>query len=225
MPNYKIAPSLLSADFARLGEDAKNVLTAGGDILHFDVMDQHFVPSLTVGPLVCKALRQYGILAPIDVHLMTRPVDNLITAFAEVGATSISFHPECSDHIDRSLELIRSSNCQAGLALNPATPLTVLDHILDKLDFILIMSVNPGFGGQSFISSSLDKIKKTHALIKASGKKIRLAVDGGINLTNIAAVASAGADTFIAGSAIFGTPDYQTTISNLRQALLKVSHA
>jgi len=219
MPHYRIAPSLLSADFARLGEDAAKVLAAGGDMLHLDVMDQHFVPPLTVGPLVCQALRSYGITAPIDVHLMTRPVDRLISDFADAGASAISFHPECSEHIDRSLALIRDKGCKAGLALNPATPLTLLDHLMDRLDFILIMSVNPGFGGQAFIPSALSKIKKTRFLIEAAGKNISLAVDGGVKTDNIAEIASAGADTFIAGSAIFDQPDYSAVIKSMRRAL------
>lgn len=225
MPNYQIAPSLLSADFARLGEEAQRVLAAGGDMLHLDVMDQHFVPPLTVGPLVCQALRQYGIKAPIDVHLMTRPVDNLIIEFAKAGASTISFHPECSDHVDRSVSLIQSQGCKAGLALNPATPLSILDHLMDRLDFILIMSVNPGFAGQPFLTSTLDKLKKTRALISQTGRKISLAVDGGIKADNIAKVAAAGADTFVAGSAIFGQPDYAAVISAMRKSLMDVRHA
>lgn len=224
MQTYKITPSLLSADFARLGEEARDVLAAGGDHLHLDIMDQHFVPPLTVGPLVCRALRQYGIQAPIDVHLMTRPVDNLIIEFAKAGASSISFHPECSDHIDRSVALIQSLGCKAGLALNPATPLSVLDHLLDQLDLILIMSVNPGFAGQPFIPSSLNKIRKTRALINMTGKAMALAVDGGIKADNIAAVAAAGADTFIAGSAIFEQSDYAAAIAALRTPLKDIRH-
>lgn len=222
MPDFKIAPSLLAADFARLGQEAERVLKAGGDLLHLDVMDQHYVPPLTVGPLVCSALRRYGIDAPIDVHLMTRPVDALINAFGEAGASSIAFHPECSDHIDRSLALIRSHGCKAGLALNPATPLSVLDHVMEAIDFILIMSVNPGFGGQRFIPASLEKIQKTRERIHASGRKIALAVDGGIKADNIASVAKAGADTFIAGTAIFSQPDYAEAIQTMRLALKEV---
>jgi len=224
MLNYQIAPSLLSADFARLGEEAERVLAAGGDLLHLDVMDQHFVPPLTVGPLVCRALRKHGIKAPIDVHLMARPVDSLITEFAKAGASSISFHPECSDHIDRSMTLIQSQGCKVGLALNPATPLSTLDHLLDRLDFILIMSVNPGFAGQPFLPSAIDKIKKTRALIEKTGRQITLAVDGGIKADNIAKVAAAGADTFIAGSAIFEQPDYAAAITALRTALQGVPY-
>jgi len=222
MPNYLIAPSLLSADFARLGEEADAVLKAGGDILHLDVMDNHYVPNLTVGPLVCAALRKYGIKAPIDVHLMTRPVDQLITDFANAGATYILFHPECTDHVDRSLELIRSLNCKAGLAINPATSLQCLEYVIDKLDKILIMSVNPGFAGQKFIPSSLEKIKKARELIIASGYDIRLEVDGGIKSDNILAVATSGADTFVAGSAIFGEDDYHKVIQEMRNELEKV---
>lgn len=218
--NFLIAPSLLSADFANLGQEAASVLKAGADVLHLDVMDNHYVPNLTVGPLVCEALRKYGIKAPIDVHLMTKPVDRLITDFAKAGATYISFHPEASDHVDRSIELIRKHGCKAGLALNPATSLNCLDYTLDKLDFILIMSVNPGFGGQQFISSALDKIKKTRALIK--GKNIRIAVDGGIKTDNIYEVAETGADMFIAGSAIFGESDYEKVITKMRAELNRV---
>jgi ribulose-phosphate 3-epimerase len=216
---YLIAPSLLSADFARLGEEAVNVLEAGGDMLHLDIMDNHYVPNLTIGPQVCEALRKYGIKAPIDVHLMTHPVDRLIVDFAKAGATYITFHPECSEHVDRSLELIRKHNCKAGLALNPATTLNCLEYILDKIDIILVMSVNPGFGGQQFIPATIEKLKKTRALIAESGKDIRLAIDGGIKPENIAEVAKAGADTFIVGSAIFTQPDYAKVIKNLRQEL------
>ena len=222
MSEYLIAPSLLSADFARLGEQVTSVLAAGGDMLHLDVMDNHYVPNLTVGPLVCEALRKYGIKAPIDVHLMASPVDRLIMDFAKAGADYITFHPEASDHVDRSLELIRQSGCKAGLALNPATTLHTLEYVIDKIDIILIMSVNPGFGGQSFLNSSLEKIKKARAMIEASGRKIRLAVDGGIKTDNIFEVASAGADTFIAGSAIFNQPDYAKVITDMRKELSKV---
>lgn len=221
MRNYLIAPSLLSADFARLGEEADAILKAGGDMLHLDVMDNHYVPNLTVGPLVCEALRKYGITAPIDVHLMTRPVDRLIVDFAKAGASNITIHPESSDHVDRSLDLIRKHNCKAGISLNPATTLDCLEYILDKIDIILIMSVNPGFGGQQFIPSALEKVKRTRALIDKSGRDIRLAIDGGIKADNIAEVAAAGADTFIAGSAIFSQLDYAKTINTLRHELKK----
>ncbi|EKD72754.1 MAG: hypothetical protein ACD_45C00597G0004 [uncultured bacterium] len=222
MRDYIIAPSLLSADFARLGEEATTVLQAGGDILHLDVMDNHYVPNLTIGPLICTALRHYGIKAPIDVHLMTRPVDRLIIDFAKAGASYITFHPECSEHIDRSLELIRKHGCKAGLAINPATSLDYLDYVWDKLDIILIMSVNPGFSGQQFIPITLEKLKKTRALIEQSGKNIRLAIDGGIKIENLLSVAKAGADMFIAGSAIFTQPDYTAPISAMRNELKKV---
>lgn len=224
MKTYLIAPSLLSANFAHLGRDAAAVIHAGGDMLHLDVMDNHYVPNLTVGPLVCEALRKDGITAPIDVHLMVRPVDRLITDFAKAGANHITFHPEASDHIDRSLELIHQHHCKAGLAFNPATPLDYLDYVLDKIDIILIMSVNPGFGGQQFIPSALEKLKKAHAMIQASGRDIRLAIDGGIKLENIAEVAQAGADMFIIGSGIFSQPDLVTIMNNLRQTLTKVDH-
>jgi ribulose-phosphate 3-epimerase len=216
---YKIAPSLLSADFAKLGEEAEAVLKAGADMLHLDVMDNHYVPNLTVGPLVCAALRHYGIKAPIDVHLMTNPVDRLITDFAEAGATNITFHPDASTHVDRSLALIRQHGCKAGLALNPATTLECLEYLLDKLDLILIMSVNPGFGGQSFIPSSLDKIKRARELINKSGYAIDLAVDGGVKTDNISEVAKAGANMFIAGSAIYGQKDYANVITSMRKQL------
>src|SRR5579872_2696296 len=221
MSEYLIAPSLLSANFACLGEEARNVLDAGGDMLHLDVMDNHYVPNLTVGPLVCEALRNYGIKAPIDVHLMTRPVDRLISEFAKAGANHITFHPEASDHVDRSLELIRKHDCKAGLALNPSTTLDCLTYVLDKIDIILIMSVNPGFGGQHFIPATLEKLKKARELITASGKNIRLAVDGGIKTENIASVAHAGADTFIAGSAIFKHKNYAEVIGAMRKELMK----
>lgn len=212
-----IAPSILSADFARLGEESQTVLAAGADMIHIDVMDNHYVPNLTAGPLVCKALRQYGITAPLDVHLMVKPVDCLVPPFAEAGATFITFHPEASEHIDRTLQLIHDQGCKAGLALNPATPLSVLSYILDKLDLILVMSVNPGFGGQKFILSSLQKIAEIRAMIDKSGLSIRLEVDGGITPENIGKISAAGADTFVAGSAIFHTKDYAKTIHQMRQ--------
>lgn len=219
MRRYQIAPSLLSANFAKLGEEAAAVLAAGADMLHLDVMDNHYVPNLTVGPLVCAALRKYGITAPIDVHLMTRPVDRLIVEFAEAGATHITFHPEASDHIDRSLSLIHKHGCKAGLALNPATGLDCLEYVLDKLDLILIMSVNPGFGGQSFIPTALDKIKDVRELIDATKPDILLAVDGGVKADNIKKIAQAGADMFIAGSAIYSQADYAAAISDMRKQL------
>jgi ribulose-phosphate 3-epimerase len=219
MQDYLILPSLLSADFARLGDEANAVLKAGADMLHLDVMDNHYVPNLTVGPLVCEALRKHGITAPIDVHLMTRPVDRLITDFANAGATNITFHPEASEHVDRSLALIRKHGCKAGLALNPATHLHCLEYIWDKLDLVLVMSVNPGFGGQSFIPSALEKITALKKMISARQLDIRIAVDGGIKTENIAEVAKAGADMFIAGSAIFGQKDYAAVISAMRKQL------
>lgn len=219
MHDYVIAPSLLSADFARLGDEANAVLQAGADMLHLDVMDNHYVPNLTVGPLVCRSLRQFGIKAPIDVHLMTKPVDRLIGDFAEAGASMITFHPEASEHVDRSLELIRSKGCKAGLAINPATSPHCLDYVLDKLDLILVMSVNPGFGGQQFIPTTLEKLKHLKTMITKSGKNIRLAIDGGIKTDNICAVAEAGADMFIAGSAIFNQPDYAKVIKAMREEL------
>ncbi|MEN9460750.1 MAG: hypothetical protein RIS84_770 [Pseudomonadota bacterium] len=219
MPDYLIAPSILSADFARLGEEVNNVLAAGADIVHFDVMDNHYVPNLTIGPLVCEALRKHGITAPIDVHLMVKPVDRIIPDFAKAGATYITFHPEASEHIDRSLQLIRDCGCKSGLVFNPATPLHYLDYVLDKVDMILLMSVNPGFGGQSFIPSTLDKLRQVRKLIDNSGHKIRLEVDGGIKIDNIREVAAAGADTFVAGSAIFNTPDYRATVAAMRAEL------
>jgi ribulose-phosphate 3-epimerase len=214
-----IAPSILSADFARLGEEVRNVLAAGADVVHFDVMDNHYVPNLTIGPLVCEALRKHGITAPIDVHLMVKPVDRIVPDFARAGATYITFHPEATEHIDRTIGLIREHGCKAGLVFNPATPLVWLDHVLDKLDMVLLMSVNPGFGGQSFIPSVLPKIEAVRRLIDASGRPIRLEVDGGIKVDNIATVAAAGADTFVAGSAIFGARDYAATIAAMRQAI------
>lgn len=219
MPHYIIAPSLLSANFAKLGEDAQSVLDAGADMLHLDVMDNHYVPNLTVGPLVCDALRKYGIKAPIDVHLMTRPVDRLITEFAEAGASNITFHPEASEHIDRSLSLIHSHGCKAGLALNPATTLDCLEYVWDKIDLVLVMSVNPGFGGQSFIPATLEKIRALRKKIDASGRNIRIAVDGGVKADNIGDIAKAGADMFIAGSAIFGQKDYKKVIDEMRGKL------
>lgn len=222
MPHYLIAPSLLSANFARLGEEAETVLKAGSDMIHLDVMDNHYVPNLTVGPLVCEALRHHGITAPIDVHLMTRPVDSLIADFAKAGASHITFHPECSDHIDRSLDLIHKYDCKAGLAINPATTLDCLEYVLDKIDILLIMSVNPGFGGQHFIPATFEKLKKARTLIDTSGKKILLAIDGGIKTENIYEVAQAGAEMFIAGSAIFTQPDYAKVISSMRNELKKV---
>ena len=218
-----IAPSILSADFSRLGEEVDSVIQAGADIIHFDVMDNHFVPNLTIGPLVCESLRKYGIKAPIDVHLMTEPVDSLIKDFATAGATYITFHPEASTHIHRSLELIRSLGCKSGLVFSPGTPLNCLEHLIEEIDMILIMSVNPGFGGQSFIKSSLDKITASREMISESGRDIRLEVDGGVKIDNIAEIASAGADTFVAGSAIFGSENYQKTISSMKEEINSIS--
>ncbi len=218
-----IAPSILSADFARLGEEVDNVLAAGADIVHFDVMDNHYVPNLTIGPMVCKALRNHGVTAPIDVHLMVSPVDRMIGDFAEAGASYITFHPEASDHIDRSLQLIKSAGCKSGLVFNPATPLHYLDYVMDKVDMILLMSVNPGFGGQSFIPATLDKLRAARAKIDASGFDIRLEIDGGVKVDNIGEIAAAGADTFVAGSAIFNAPDYQATIAAMRDEIAKAT--
>jgi len=217
MTTYQIAPSILSADFARLGEDVTAVLAAGADLVHFDVMDNHYVPNLTMGPMVCQALRDYGVEAPIDVHLMVKPVDRLISDFARAGATVITIHPEASEHIDRSLQLIKDNGCQVGLAFNPATPLNYLTHVMDKIDLVLIMSVNPGFGGQRFLDSAYKKIRQAADLCE--GHNIRLEVDGGITVDNIAKVAAAGANTFVAGSAIFGSDNYQKTITAMREKL------
>ncbi len=219
MPSHKISASILSADFARLGEDVEKVLAAGSDTIHFDVMDNHFVPNLTIGPLVCRALREHGIKAPIDVHLMVKPVDHLIVEFAKAGASFISFHPEASQDVHHSLQLIREHGCKAGLALNPETPLTHLESVLDNIDFVLIMSVNPGFAGQRFMPESLAKIKATKKILTQAKHAISLAVDGGVKLDNIKAIADAGADTFVMGSAIFKTNDYQETIKQLREKL------
>ena len=219
MNDYWIAPSILSADFARLGEEVEAVLAAGADLIHFDVMDNHYVPNLTIGPMICQALRDHGIKAPIDVHLMVSPVDRIVEDFAAAGADYISFHPEASEHPDRTLQLIRSSGCRAGLVFNPATPLSWLDYVMDKVDMVLLMSVNPGFGGQKFIESTMDKVEKTRRLIESSGQSIRLEVDGGVKAGNIRRIAEAGADTFVAGSAIFGTDDYAAIIGRMRNEL------
>lgn len=216
-----IAPSILSADFARLGEEVNAVLAAGADLVHFDVMDNHYVPNLTIGPMVCEALRKYGIEAPIDVHLMVKPVDRIIPDFAAAGATWITFHPEASEHVDRTLDLIREHGCKPGLVFNPATPLSWLDHVMDKVDMILLMSVNPGFGGQKFIPSSLEKLRQARERIRASGRDIRLEIDGGVKADNIRTIAEAGADTFVAGSAIFSEKDYGAIISRMRQEISK----
>jgi len=219
---HLIAPSILSADFARLGEEVESVLAAGADIVHFDVMDNHYVPSLTIGPMVCKALRNYGVTAPIDVHLMVKPVDRIISDFIEAGASYITFHPEASEHIDRSLELIREGGCQCGLVFNPSTSLQYLDYVMDKIDMVLVMSVNPGFGGQQFIKGTLAKLQSARDLIDKSGADIRLEIDGGVKIDNIAEIAAAGADTFVAGSAIFNTDDYVETIAAMRTKLAEL---
>ncbi|GHC36718.1 ribulose-phosphate 3-epimerase [Aidingimonas halophila] len=225
--DFKIAPSILSADFARLGQEVDDVLAAGADIVHFDVMDNHYVPNLTIGPMVCEALRKHGVTAPIDAHLMVKPVDRLIGDFIDAGASYITFHPEASEHIDRSLQMIRDGGCRSGLVFNPGTPLTFLDYVMDKVDMILLMSVNPGFGGQSFIPGTLDKLRQARQRIEASGRDIRLEVDGGVNVDNLAAVAQAGADTFVAGSAIFKAaraedPNrYDSIIAAMREALAR----
>lgn len=219
-PNF-IAPSILSADFAKLGEEVDNVLRDGADIVHFDVMDNHYVPNLTIGPLVCEALRNHGVTAPIDVHLMVKPVDRIIPDFVKAGASFITFHPEASEHIDRTVGLIKEQGCKAGLVFNPATSLSYLDHVLDNLDMVLLMSVNPGFGGQSFIPSSLDKLRIVRKMIDDRGLDVRLEIDGGVKIDNIQKIAAAGADTFVAGSAIFNTVDYKTTISSMREELAR----
>ncbi len=227
--DFLIAPSILSADFARLGEEVDNVLAAGADIVHFDVMDNHYVPNLTIGPLVCEALRKHGVTAPIDVHLMVKPVDRIIPDFAKAGATYITFHPEASEHIDRTLQLIRNEGCKSGLVFNPATPLDYLDYVMDKVDMVLLMSVNPGFGGQSFIPSALDKLREARRMIDESGLDIRLEIDGGVKVDNIREIAAAGADTFVAGSAIFGAAKatdphrYDSVIKEMRKELLKAA--
>lgn len=223
MKDYLIAPSILSADFARLGEEVDHVLASGADIVHFDVMDNHYVPNLTIGPLVCEALRKHGVTADIDVHLMVKPVDRIIPDFAKAGASYITFHPEASEHIDRSLQLIHDHGCKSGLVFNPATPLDYLKYVLDKVDMVLLMSVNPGFGGQSFIPATLDKLREARRIIDDSGLDIRLEIDGGVKVDNIREIAEAGADTFVAGSAIFNTDDYKATIDSMRQELARVA--
>ena len=229
MPDYKIAPSILSADFARLGEEVDNVLKSGADIVHFDVMDNHYVPNLTIGPLVCDALRKHGVTAEIDVHLMVKPVDRIVPDFAKSGASYITFHPEASEHVDRTLQLIRAEGCKSGLVFNPATPLGYLNYVVDKVDMVLLMSVNPGFGGQSFIPSALDKLREARKIIDASGRDIRLEIDGGVKVNNIREIAEAGADTFVAGSAIFGAAqesdpnDYDSVVQAMRDELAKVA--
>jgi len=222
MQSTVIAPSILSANFAKLGEEVDNVLKAGADWVHFDVMDNHYVPNLTIGPMVCEALRKHGVTAPIDVHLMVEPVDRIVPDFAKAGATLISFHPEASAHVHRTIQLIKSHGCQAGLVLNPATPVDVLEWVLDELDMVLLMSVNPGFGGQSFIPSALEKLRRVRQMIDASGRSIRLEIDGGVKADNIAEIAAAGADTFVAGSAIFNAPDYVDVIKRMKDAVTKV---
>ncbi len=218
-----IAPSILSANFARLGEEVDKVLAAGADIVHFDVMDNHYVPNLTIGPLVCEALRKHGVQAPIDVHLMVKPVDRIVPDFARAGATYITFHPEASDHVGRTIELIRENGCKPGVVLNPASPLTLLDYVLDKVDMVLLMSVNPGFGGQKFIPGTLGKLAEVRKRIDAGSRPVRLEIDGGVKLDNIADVARAGADTFVAGSAIFGSSDYAATIRGMRQEIARAT--
>ena len=221
MPDFQIAPSILSADFAKLGEEVTNVLESGADIVHFGVMDNHYVPNLTIGPLVCEALRNHGITAPIDVHLMVKPVDRIIPDFAKAGATYITFHPEASEHIDRTLSMVRELGCKSGLVFNPATSLDYLQHVMDKVDMILLMSVNPGFGGQAFIPETLNKLRQARKLIDDSGYNIRLEIDGGVKVDNIREITAAGADTFVAGSAIFNTDDYKTTIDAMRAEIAK----
>lgn len=221
MADYKIAPSILSADFARLGDEVTHVLESGADIVHFDVMDNHYVPNLTIGPLVCEALRNHGVTADIDVHLMVKPVDRIIPDFAKAGATYITFHPEASEHIDRSLSLVHEHGCKSGLVFNPATPLDYLKHVIDKVDMILLMSVNPGFGGQSFIPEALVKLREARKIIDDSGRDIRLEIDGGVKVDNIGEIAAAGADTFVAGSAIFGADDYKATIDAMRAEIAR----